>query len=674
MKKLNFLTNPLSKSRQSWLFFAKSLQALAIICCFTNVSRAQVPDIDADYYETVTKYHLNWEDNIIDDNRYGTNIGSDAQSPYGDYAMGKMMCTDNSGDIVSINPGYASDGTYFIYINKYRPSVSPTVGPGGGTGIVEGVDVAVKAEVTPPVIFQSYYVHSSLTRARPNIVKTDHSNNIYVAGSSYEGKGFLTKFDPDGNMVWEKIFNDDDFYDIAIYNGNGTTANARIYAVGSDHVVKYKLDGTVVWSKSNALGDNGSIFSVTVDEVSSSATVPAFGGHAVYITGCYYGIHSSSIAKVARISLTDGNIVWMDRFTGNMTESINVGRKVVTDNAGNIYVLADLSFSYGADCTTRKYAFSQSSSEGVEATCDWVQAYDQNGYGGPGGNAVDILVANDNITATGTCVYVLTNTVYVGKYHSNASITLLKYKASDGSLLWRNMTQALGSPVKGIQLQLMPDGRLATLAGESQRYDKVTYENFFETVLIQLYGTNGARSTESPDTYVCPGFKRTVGMGLCIDANNYIYVNGFSTNMAPNAAVGQSIEKTSARTNLSFVKTTDRVYHEGGPLGISKKDHSNNIEAATELAATTGINANTSVGLSASIKILPNPNTGNAMLYFEFPGEKEVKVYALNGKLVKEFSTTESSAPLNLENIPKGIYSIQVISANQNFYQRMILE
>ncbi len=623
----------------------KILKTIVCVLACANISQAQpIAAVAVDPYSAPgTQYRIKWQDNrVVSGISFGEYTES-ATDPYHYSAMGKTIVRDADGYIISINPGIKSSGKKMLVLNKFNP-----------TG---------NSNLSASSVFQNEYVHSTLS-IQSAVVKVDAYNNIYVAGGSDIGKGFLTKFDPNGNIVWEKVYDSEEFYDIAIYNGYGSSTAVNIYGIisssgttggGPRQIVKYNAAGTKLWNVSY-WGSTASIYSIAIDETSSSSVLTT-DRHRVYITGGYGTDHSSSIAMLAAITPSNGNVIWEDKFTGGsltIASNRNYGKKVMTDGAGRIYVLADVYTDGGYnDAGVLRYSISPAIGTDGEAKPSWFVKHDSDN-----GDRYDVSVVDMEIRSDGSELFLLVNIkdyTYSGDIISNYNTRLIKC-SSTGSRVWTSSPQVTTKAKYGVDLELLPDGRIVYLSKLVTREPDKYSHPFESSSLTVVYNITGNTSSESAAPYTASGNTQTIGMALCVDGDNDIYVNGYSLNN-PVKSNGTAPIVSSAATNIAFKKTTvptDGIIDPPMPRGT-------NVDNISSLE-------------NISSELYPNPSNGSATLYFGSTAEKQVKVYSFDGKLIKEFNATDSSIQLDLENVAKGIYSIQVIMESERTLHKMIID
>lgn len=244
---------------------------------------------------------------------------------------------------------------------------------------------------------------------RPSKIITDASGNIYITGSSTgmgTGKDIITlKYDPSGNLVWNKIFNgssngEDIGYDLTMDNQNNIFVTGAVTNVntGKDGVViKYDNAGNQIWvnsytSQGNfpdlfkrinadtqnniyAAGETVSstssfdFLTVKYDNAGNQIWDRTYNGTSnsidkindmiidndfIYVTGESIGTGTTYDFLTIKYDLS-GNEIWQNRFNG--TESrLDVPRAITSDSEGSIYITGQSYSSFSnSDILTLKY-------------------------------------------------------------------------------------------------------------------------------------------------------------------------------------------------------------------------------------------------------------------------------------------------------------------------------
>lgn len=76
--------------------------------------------------------------------------------------------------------------------------------------------------------------------------------------------------------------------------------------------------------------------------------------------------------------------------------------------------------------------------------------------------------------------------------------------------------------------------------------------------------------------------------------------------------------------------------------------------------------------LENSLLIYPNPNNGNFTIDTENYEKTDIYIYTIRGKLILKQLAVAGSIEINLSNNPKGIYIINIETANNSFTKKLI--
>jgi hypothetical protein len=254
----------------------------------------------------------------------------------------------------------------------------------------------------------------------------DDSGNVYVTGYSI-GSGYFAeyvtiKYDSSGNELWVKS-----------YKGLGITNWAKaitfddssnIYVTGYSHgggtgydyaTIKYYPTGDTAWVRRyNGSGsDNDKAYDIVVDDSSN-----------IYVTGWSVGNEKDRDCATIKYD-TDGNELWIERYTGTLGTGSDEAYTITLDNSGNIYVIG---YSQGND-TGYDYVIIKYYPYGDTA---WVRKYN-----GPA-NLTDVAKAItvdsfDNVYVTG-----------VSDSMTSSDYLTIKYDAH-GNQVWQKRYNGKGN-------------------------------------------------------------------------------------------------------------------------------------------------------------------------------------------------------------------------------------
>ena len=253
---------------------------------------------------------------------------------------------------------YAPDGT-LLWQRTYGTTPSPiNSGQESGAGVAAAPDgsVYVTGQFTGGNIFLlKFDPDGNLTWQRTwgdngvgpagVVVASDHS--IYVAGVTHlSGEGqadaLLVKFTTDGNVVWARSWGGP-FRDAA--SGVAIGADGAIYIAGDTNsfsgedafLVKFAADGTMLWDRSwRAIAPSGSGFSFAF----GTGTSP---DGSVYITGLAGGLPRDESVFLVKFD-GSGTLLW-ETLSG---PAFGNGEDVVAASDGHVYVTGAASDSRGS--------------------------------------------------------------------------------------------------------------------------------------------------------------------------------------------------------------------------------------------------------------------------------------------------------------------------------------
>ncbi|HAY32838.1 MAG TPA: SBBP repeat-containing protein [Ignavibacteria bacterium] len=332
---------------------------------------------------------------------------------------------------------------------------------------------------------------------------TDNSGNIYSSGKILgSGTGFdiyTVKYNPSGNILWERIYNgpgngNDIAYSIALDNAGNVfvTGESRGDNTDRDYVlIKYNVLGNEEWIRRYNGNSNSAEIPVKV--------ITDISGNAV-ITGSSH--EAGELFNVVTIKYnSDGDILWIKHFDG--AESGNdMANDMDIDESGNIYV----SGSTFTSASINDYLIIKYSGAGDEL---WFRSYNGTANG------------NDNMTSL--TLDISGNAVITGSSvgaGTGLDIVTIKYNRS-GDVLWerRFTTPTLnieeGKDISGDNLgNIFVTG---TTTGFSTSYDFMTlmYSPAGDLIWSKKYNGPGTNNFDEPRS-------------ITADYNGNVYVAGLS--------------------------------------------------------------------------------------------------------------------------------------------------
>jgi hypothetical protein len=504
----------------------------------------------------------------------------------------------------------------------------------GGTGSDSGI--AISTDINGNVYVTGYFNSPSITFGTTTLTNAGSTNF------------FIVKFNPSGDVLWAKSAGGTDSdYSRSI----SVDANENVYMTGffdspsitfgtttltnvgyrDIFVVKYSLNGDVLWAKS-AGG--------TKDDKSSSISIDAIGN--VVITGEF---SSSSITfETTTLSNTNtyrdifiakydpnGSLLWAIS-TGGIKDDYSSG--ITTDANGNFYVCGSfesMSITFGTTILTN-----------VGDMDMYVVKYDPNGnalWAKPcGGSDWDYcrsisVDANANIFITGefgsqSCTFGTFILSCTGIY----DIFVVKYNPN-GDVLWAK-SAGVTNFQSGNSISTDANGNVYITGyfdSPSITFGTTTLSNAgLYDIFVVKYNSNGnvvwAKSAGGTDL--------DTGTGISNNSDADVYVTGgFSS---PTISFG------------SFILTT------AGQMDIF----------ATKLNGTTGITAQNKSDFGMNIS--PNPFTNYAYLESDiYLTDAILLIYDIHGQKVKQMiNISGKTFPIYRGNLHDGIYFVRVVEKN----------
>lgn len=225
-------------------------------------------------------------------------------------------------------------------------------------------------------------------------VTCDNQGNIYLL---LDEPLRIVKYTEDGDEVWAKELKtgnyesgkDIFYYDGYIYVSGYTKDTTQTSSNNDMRVVKYDLDGNIVWKKSYDLG---------YDSEEYGFGIYVKNGY-IYVTGQLHISVDDSRLILFKLSASNGDEVWVDKF--HPIDSYCWGEDVIVDDEGNIFITGTyMDANNSADLLVLKY-----SNDGDR---DWVSYTD---------------VSEDD---KGTGITLLNNFLYISGYTKTKAI-IVKY-------------------------------------------------------------------------------------------------------------------------------------------------------------------------------------------------------------------------------------------------------
>ncbi|NQT63837.1 MAG: SBBP repeat-containing protein [Candidatus Marinimicrobia bacterium] len=428
-------------------------------------------------------------------------------------ASGNVYVTGNS-DFEWLTMKYDASGTLVWSQTYSEAGITDTYGDGiqvdtAGNVYVTGyrwgpfIDsdiLLIKYDPSGVQQWVAEYAGAGLNNDFPNDMELDAQGNIFVGGYSYSANveaDFATlKFDNDGNLLWDMLFNgsawgDDWITDIALDDsGNVYVAGITAGETSNDDygIIKYSADGTAVWATQ--------FDGITGTDWATSIAVDTAGQ--TYVTGVSQ--HYDDFIDYYTLKLDSaGAVVWGIRW-GASGDGDSWASDIVVDDSMNVTVTG---VSYGGQFGF-DYVTVQWDSSGTES---WVASYTNNLFGGYDEATALILDSENNVIITGV----------TESDNQTDDIVTVKYDTA-GVELWSRIFDG-GAGIDDAAFYLGLDSSDAVIVG-ARASSMLNLENYS----ILKYQGDG---TESWNTqYDGPGNNLDLGVALTTDGSSNAYIAG----------------------------------------------------------------------------------------------------------------------------------------------------
>ena len=502
-------------------------------------------------------------------------------------------------------------------------------------------------------------------------ITTDESNNIYVAGWSYEwntNEDFIfAKYDPNGNLVWSRIRNytsgdqatkilydhQGHIYVAGFVNGSYSTTGGALC------LMKYSTDGDSIWE---FVDFNTSVAQVSAMEMDHDGNI--------ILAGFDGGTLGSAVFVTIKVD-PQGNELWYQTFNNNGPNESNRIYGMCIDAANNIYVtgVCDEWTYFATDIFTIKYA--------PNGDTLWVRQFDSpaNNYDA----GWKVLIDQDNNLIVGGQVGTTSP--------AQTDYVILKYDTA-GTLLYSKYFNYPGPQSFDIFQDLLLDdsGNIYLLGNSSTN-------NAQNTVRMELikFNTNG-------DTVWTARWGNASGYEpreMVMDAQNNIYITGFyydsNTNTGYNGFTISYDMNGHERWENIYTDTANSeqelyalALDSNNDLIVTGRTHSSSVFDFVTIKyanSTSGVPVLPEIQSELSLHCDPNPVSSISVIYFSLNNDAETyfRVLDLDGREIRRIQTGNHLAGsysilLNANGIAEGVYFIQMISGNQTIQKKIIVE
>lgn len=381
------------------------------------------------------------------------------------------------------------------------------------TDIIAGGDKAdtsylVKLNANGQVVWTKSYQPVGYTIGRVLGLKGDNFNNVYACGTvkniSGNYDGFVTAFDNNGNVLWEKLINgtanaNDSITKIVMDNSGNVYVGGIIKnnntIDNSTFVAKYNASGSLIYFKTfHQMGQYSSSFGGFNIDVA---------GNVVFATNVFMTPSTSTI-YTQKIS-ANGTTLWTNNYNHSTYDFPKV-KDVSFDNLGNVFLSGDASL-YGQSASSDEFVVKIN----TLGTFVWERQYDNPSQ--IADNNVGLIMDNSNNS------YLIGHTGF--QLSAQVSdVTVIKYNSS-GILQWEGNFNSEGN--------LYDNANKLILDGSHALYTLKTIENTGTNtdVVLSKYNTLGNLlwqvNYDNAQNY-------DYATSMVMDAQKNLYVLAFSAN------------------------------------------------------------------------------------------------------------------------------------------------
>ena len=345
-------------------------------------------------------------------------------------------------------------------------------------------------------------------------IAVDSAGNVYVTGNSVgnvTGADCVTiKYDPNGNQLWVKRYNDpynkDDGGTALAVDGSGNVCVTGFSgALGENWcdflTIKYDSNGNQLWVRTyNGTGNSGDRSNAIVVDDSGNVYVTGYSagtGDTTHLPGDYATIKYDK----------NGNQLWVRRYNGPDGQE-DEATDIALDDSGNVYVTGVRDMSEPGYCGDGDYATIKYDTSGNEI---WVGIY--NGPGYDQDIATDLVIdGSGNVYVTG------------GSCNDDTTVdyATIKYDRN-GNQLWVRRYRGPGFCSVALAITVDNSGNVY-VTGESGGLGGGAYGDDYATI---KYDSNGTQLWAK--RYNGPGNYDDVAYAIAVDVNGNVYVTGGTT-------------------------------------------------------------------------------------------------------------------------------------------------
>jgi hypothetical protein len=416
------------------------------------------------------------------------------------------------------------------------------------------------------------------TSNRSRGVTTDSQGNIYVASSTSGSSGnpdfVLTKYTPSGVQIWSRSYPSAtwEFPTNIVVDQQG-----NIYTSGYENDVwnystlkKWDANGNPIWSQRYSPGQQEWTSDLAID-----------GSGNVYVTG-----HTSSIYAGSNTELKDayimkfasnGNRLWENYIR---TPSSDVGRSVVTDAAGNVYIagITEGSLS-GANKGSSDVFLAKYNSQGVQ---QWIKQFGSSQLDGKTDNeftgTLERNVALDIDSAGNLYLAGRTEGAFASANAGGSDAFLIKLNQA-GNELWKRQFGATGNEYV-TALKVDPQGNVYITGAADASINGTDYTGGQDSFVAKYNGQGTQLWIKQLGTS-----QDDVVRDLAIDGAGNLILTGYTTGaftgytnagqsdtfvtkwrIAPNQAPNLQVSNQSVQTGQSLMPSFTVTEPDGDPI------------------------------------------------------------------------------------------------------------
>lgn len=459
----------------------------------------------------------------------------------------------------------------------------------------------------------------------PSAIEVDSFGNVYVTGIKQMSTSLFVcttiKYSRSGELLWYRDYQRPK----SDYNAGRDIVldSDYIYIGGSVTLLKYKNDGSLIWS----VFDEAAFYKVALDQEG-------------FIYGGGLGAGRYVIVKYDK----QGNRQWKQNSIGGFKFW-----DMKVDNDGNLLVLGESHTGGGSDYTTIKYS--------KHGTLLWIKRY--YGFAQPPQQAPGSLTIDDR------------NNIYVTGGSEDASSiynsTTIKYDSS-GNEVW---VKRLYPPTSGYGVVVDDAYNVYYAAKSSNNNYAIKLNRDGEVVWIRTYPLTNALTTNRLVVFLdsAKNFYMTANLN---DPNTQYGVIKYDTDGNRQYVLSYSANPT------SYNYVSDMRVDRNGSVYITGE--SNSAIATVKYSILTNIQNYGNNPMDFSLSNYPNPFNPTTTVKYTLPHFTEVNlsIYDLSGKLIKLLvNEKKPQGSYNLifdgSNLASGAYLLELRSTDYITVKKILL-